>query len=107
MKQRLLLCFISSCALFLTACTNLDHNQRAAVGSGIGAVAGGVIGHQLDDRKGRYVGAVAGALTGAALGNQMDKTQQEIEQVQYNNQNYYQSQQNYQVPQTYSQYGYR
>ncbi len=62
----------------LTGC--VEGNQRAIIGGTVGAIAGGVLGHQLDDDSGRYVGAVAGALAGAAIGNYMDRQQQQLSQ---------------------------
>lgn len=61
-----------------TACAANDPNQRLKAGTAIGAIAGAVIGHQLDDGSGRYVGAAVGALTGAAVGRYMDRQQAEL-----------------------------
>ncbi|MBI5040175.1 MAG: OmpA family protein [Gammaproteobacteria bacterium] len=66
-------------AVTLAGCAADDPNKRAKTGAAIGAVAGAVLGHQLDSRSGRYVGAAVGALTGAAVGNYMDKQQQEFD----------------------------
>ena len=63
-----------------TACATDDPNKRAKTGALIGAVAGGVLGHQVNDKNGRYAGAAIGALTGAAVGNYMDKQQRKLEQ---------------------------
>jgi len=69
-------------AITLTsACATDDPNRRTKIGAGIGAVAGAVLGHQIDDDNGRFVGAAIGALTGAAVGNYMDRQQQELEQA--------------------------
>ncbi|MBP3194708.1 MAG: OmpA family protein [Cardiobacteriaceae bacterium] len=78
MKTKLLATCLSA-AIVLTGCESLDGNYRGAAGAGIGAVAGGVIGHQMDSRKGRYVGAIAGALTGAAIGSYMDRQAQQLQ----------------------------
>ena len=77
--------------------TAFGRNQHTAIAATAGAIAGGVLGHQMDDDAGRYVGAAAGALAGAALGYQMDRTQNAI-----NQQNYYNQQNQYQQP-TYQQ----
>lgn len=66
--------------MLISACATDDPNRRAKAGAAIGAVAGGVLGHQVNDKNGRYAGAVVGALTGAAVGNYMDKQQRELEQ---------------------------
>lgn len=65
--------------LVVTGCATDDPNRRAKIGAATGAVAGAVLGHQLDDSAGRWVGAAAGALAGAAVGNYMDDQQQDFE----------------------------
>jgi len=44
-------------------------NTRAAVGSGVGALAGGLIGHQVGGGKGRTLATLAGVAGGALAGN--------------------------------------
>ncbi len=66
-------------AVTLAGCAADDPNKRAKTGAAIGAVAGAVLGHQLDGRSGRYVGAAVGALAGGAVGHTMDKQQQEFD----------------------------
>lgn len=77
-------------AVALAGCAADDPNKRAKTGAAIGAVAGAILGHQLDDDSGRFVGAAVGALAGAAVGNYMDKQQQEFDSAlateQQNNQ---------------------
>ncbi|MFN2308569.1 MAG: OmpA family protein [Gammaproteobacteria bacterium] len=63
-------------AAALSGCAADDPNRRAKTGAAVGAIAGAVLGHQLDDKAGRYVGAAVGALTGAAVGNYMDNQEQ-------------------------------
>ncbi|MDO5091141.1 MAG: OmpA family protein [Cardiobacteriaceae bacterium] len=75
----------ATAALALGGCADpngfqMSDHQRAAIGTAVGALAGGVLGHQVDDDKGRYVGAVAGALAGAAIGNYMDNQQRQLQQ---------------------------
>lgn len=68
----------------LTGCSmtgGLSDNQRTAIGAGVGAVLGGVVGHQVNDKNGRYVGAVLGALAGGAIGRYMDNQQQRLEKA--------------------------
>ena len=52
-------------------------NVREVTGAGLGAVAGGVLGNQIGDGRGREVataiGAVAGALAGGAIGRHLDE----------------------------------
>ena len=64
----------------LGACTAYDPYYHTKVGAVTGGVAGGVIGHQLDDDNGRYYGAAAGALLGGSVGNQMDQQQRYYDQ---------------------------
>jgi len=64
----------------ISSCATDDPNRRAKTGAAVGAIAGGVIGHQVHSKNGRYAGVVVGALTGAAVGNYMDKQQRELEQ---------------------------
>lgn len=64
----------------LSGCATDDPNRRAKTGAAIGAIAGAVLGHQVDGDKGRFVGAAAGAMAGGAVGNYMDKQQRELEE---------------------------
>lgn len=74
------------CLLFAGCTTNPDGTQsvnRKAVGAGVGAVAGGLIGNRIDqgDRVvGTAVGAAAGAAIGAGVGHMMDRQEQELKQ---------------------------
>jgi hypothetical protein len=48
--------------------------EGAAVGGGLGALAGGIIGHQSHDTgAGMLIGGVVGAAAGAAVGSQIQK----------------------------------
>lgn len=56
-------------------CVQVGQNTSmtgAAVGGGLGAVGGGVVG-SLFGKKGKWIGAAAGALGGAAIGASGDK----------------------------------
>lgn len=66
-------------AVAVAGCAADDPNKRAKTGAAIGAVAGAILGHQLDDDSGRFVGAAVGAVAGAAVGNYVDKQQQEFD----------------------------
>lgn len=68
-------------AVALAGCAADDPNRRAKTGAAIGAIAGAVLGHQIDDDSGRFVGAAVGALAGGVVGNYMDKQQQEFERA--------------------------
>jgi outer membrane protein OmpA-like peptidoglycan-associated protein len=69
------------CVLLLAACTtHADGTQsvnKTAVGAGVGALAGGVLGNRLDkDKRGR--GTVIGAAAGAGIGYLMDRQEAEL-----------------------------
>jgi outer membrane protein OmpA-like peptidoglycan-associated protein len=66
-------------AVALAGCAADDPNKRAKTGAAIGAIAGAVLGHQLDDDSGRYVGAAVGALAGAGVGHYMDNQEKEFD----------------------------
>ncbi len=68
-------------AAALTGCATDDPNRRAKTGAAIGAVAGAILGHQIDGNSGRYVGAALGALAGGGAGYYMDNQQKEFEQA--------------------------
>jgi len=70
---------VAAAVITLSACATDDPNRRAKTGAAIGAVTGAVLGHQINDKNGRYAGAAIGALTGAAVGNYMDKQQRKLE----------------------------
>ncbi len=80
MKSKKTLLAISIASILTTGCT-VTENQRTAIGAGIGAVAGGLLGHQFDNKRGRYVGAVLGALAGGAIGKYMDSQQEKLEKA--------------------------
>lgn len=65
--------------VLVSGCAADDPNRRAKTGAAIGALVGGVAGHQVDGDKGRYVGAAVGALAGFAVGNYQDKQAAELE----------------------------
>lgn len=65
----------------LAGCAADDPYQRTKAGAAIGAVAGAVVGHQLDSGSGALVGAAVGALAGGLVGNYMDKQQAELRQT--------------------------
>lgn len=71
---------ISILATGLVGCASNGGITRTQTGAAIGAVAGAILGHQVDDDKGRFVGAVAGALAGGAVGRYMDEQQRALEE---------------------------
>jgi outer membrane protein OmpA-like peptidoglycan-associated protein len=72
-------------SLWLAGCTTqADGTQsvnKTAVGAGVGALAGGVLGNRLDKKHraaGTVIGAVAGAAAGGGLGYMMDRQEAEL-----------------------------
>lgn len=58
--------------------------QGGLVGGGLGALAGGIIGHQLGYRNaGALIGAAAGGLTGAGVGKEMDIHEERDAAIRY------------------------
>ena len=66
-------------AIALAGCAADDPNKRAKTGAAVGAVAGAILGHQLDGKSGRFVGAAVGAIAGGGVGHYMDNQQKEFE----------------------------
>ncbi|HEX7972481.1 MAG TPA: glycine zipper 2TM domain-containing protein [Thiobacillus sp.] len=69
-------------------CRDVVVNERAPVkdtnrvaGTAIGAVAGGLLGHQIGGGSGRTLATVAGAAAGGYAGNQVQKNMQEKDTV--------------------------
>jgi len=79
MKYQAIAALVVSGALVTAGCTQNDPHQRTKTGAAIGAIAGAVLGHQLDDDAGRWVGAAVGALAGGAVGHYMDNQQRDFE----------------------------
>jgi uncharacterized protein YcfJ len=77
--MRMKMCSVLGVLLLAACTTHADGTQsvnKTAVGAGVGAVAGGVLGNRLDkDNRGRgtVIGAVAGTAAGAGLGYLMDR----------------------------------
>ena len=82
--MRKLSCLALGCVLLAGCTTHADGTQsvnKTAVGAGVGAVAGGVLGNRLDkDKRGRgtIIGALAGAAAGGGLGYMMDRQEAEL-----------------------------
>jgi len=75
--RRLLLAVTASAAL-LGGCANMNETQRGtAIGAGVGAVTGGVIGHG----RGAVIGAGVGALGGYAWSRYMEGKRQQMQQA--------------------------
>src|SRR5213079_2479870 len=75
-KPALLISTLTLCTL-LTGCVGSGPNteQGAVAGGALGAIAGGIIGHNsssADALGGAVLGATAGALAGGAIGNSVD-----------------------------------
>lgn len=79
MYRRTLFTVLACMALLIAGCANNPYD-KTAVGAGVGAVLGGVVGHQLGDNSDTNVaiGAVVGALAGGAVGRYMDNQEQDL-----------------------------
>lgn len=74
MNYRHLLCIAASAgALGLAGCSSNPTN--AQIGTGVGAVAGGVLGSAVGGTAATVIGAGAGALVGHELGEDRDRDQ--------------------------------
>ncbi len=62
----------------LAGCAADDPDRRAKTGAAVGAIAGAVIGHQIDHDKGRFIGAAVGAIAGGMTGHYMDEQEREF-----------------------------
>src|SRR6202167_1257097 len=59
-----------------------NEGEGAATGGALGALAGGIIGHQSHDTgAGMLIGGAVGAITGAAVGSQIQKPEPSPQQV--------------------------
>jgi len=69
--KRKILAVVSFLFIFaLTACSNMSQQDKSYVGTGVGAVAGGVAGHALfGSTAGTVIGAAGGAVAGNVIGS--------------------------------------
>jgi outer membrane lipoprotein SlyB len=83
MKKMLLIILVLGIGFLTFSCASTGYNTQkgAAIGAGIGAIAGQVIGNNT---AGTLIGAAGGALAGAIVGNAVDQdvTNQKIESAQ-------------------------
>lgn len=83
MKRAILITLILFTASLFMGCqsTKTRAVEGAAIGGVLGALGGGIVGHQSHHRgEGAAIGAAAGAVTGAIIGSQIEKPGQ-TEQV--------------------------
>lgn len=66
-------------ALLLAGCAQLEGTSKETIGTGTGAVVGGVVGRNIggDETLGTVLGGVAGAIAGGAIGRGMDERDRE------------------------------
>jgi len=83
-EKRLFVVLILGITLFTASCASTDYNTQkgAAIGAGVGAIAGQVIGNNT---AGTLIGAAGGALAGAIVGNAIDQseTNKRLENVEH------------------------
>lgn len=53
-----------------------SRDSNRLIGTGVGAVAGGLLGHQVGGGKGKTLATVGGAVAGGVVGNQVQKNAQ-------------------------------
>lgn len=81
---RLLLASLLACLAGAGCQTMSNSAQGTLLGGGLGALAGGIVGHQLGYRNaGAVLGAAAGGLTGAGIGNEIDVREERDAAVRY------------------------
>jgi outer membrane protein OmpA-like peptidoglycan-associated protein len=80
MKRSRMLGAVMAGAVLVAGCATDDPHRQAKTGAAIGAVAGAILGHQLDSDAGRWVGAAVGAIAGGAVGNYMDEQEKAFEE---------------------------
>jgi len=79
MNKILNLFFIASLVIIISSCAENQTRigEGAGIGGGLGALAGGIIGHQTHSTvAGVLIGGAAGAATGALVGSQIPKQPQ-------------------------------
>jgi uncharacterized protein YcfJ len=54
-----------------------SQDNHRIIGTGVGAVAGGLLGHQVGGGKGKTLATVGGAVAGGVVGNQVQKNAQD------------------------------
>ncbi len=81
MKNMFKKTLVTAVAVTTLAGCQMTEQQKVAVGAIGGAVAGGVLGHQVNHKNGRYVGAVLGALAGGGITYYMNQQQQDLAKV--------------------------
>ncbi|MCX5803052.1 MAG: YMGG-like glycine zipper-containing protein [Proteobacteria bacterium] len=83
MKKMFLIMLVLSMGFLTFSCTSTGYNTQkgAAIGTGLGALAGQIIG---GNTAGTLIGAAVGALAGGIVGNAVDQdvTNQKIEAAQ-------------------------
>lgn len=71
MLKKSLLAFVALSTLALGACQSDQWGQKQGIGTGLGAVGGGLLGNQIGKGTGNVVATAAGAVIGAWLGNEI------------------------------------
>ena len=83
MKKYLYVCTVIAFVCIISGCNTYNNEgEGAAAGGALGALAGGIIGHQSHDTgAGMLIGGAVGALAGAAVGSQIQKPEPPPQQV--------------------------
>ncbi len=83
MKKSFYLFTMAAFIFVISGCNPYNNaGEGAATGGALGALAGGIIGHQSHDTgAGMLIGGTVGAVTGAAVGSQIQKPEPPPQQV--------------------------
>ena len=83
MKKGFYLFTMATFIFVISGCNPYNNEgEGAATGGALGALAGGIIGHQSHDTgAGMLIGGAVGAVTGAAVGSQIQKPEPPPQQV--------------------------
>lgn len=69
-RPTFLIAALLASAIFLSGCQTLSPQQRSALGTSLGSVAGALIGSEIGGGNGRLVAMALGAVVGGFVGNQ-------------------------------------
>lgn len=70
---------VSCMALLLAACSNVPSKQDQGVI--IGAIVGGLLGHQVGGGSGKVLATMGGALIGGAIGGKIGQTMDDVDRM--------------------------
>jgi len=75
------LSLVAMLLIAVPSCDFIKEHQKAAIGTGVGALAGAGLGYAIKGKKGALVGGLVGALAGGAIGAYLDHRDKTAEQT--------------------------